>query len=130
MFYQIIKTLILFPFVFHDQIIGMIIFKKWNSNGVLFVEVLLNEKFSKWFFYTFKLGIEGTIVELYLFDDRGAFYVVMVRRECEVKNFYWKPLVDRLFINDKVGSQGFHLFFDACMQCCIIYCVKHISDLV
>jgi len=92
--------------------------------------MLLYDKRSEGFVNALKFGVEGTIVELYLFDDRGAFYVVMVRRECEVKNFYWKPLVDRLFINDKVGSQGFHLFFDTCMQCSIIDIVKYISNFI
>lgn len=40
--------------------------------------MLFNDEVGERFVYTLKFGIEGTIVELNLFDDRRAFNVVMI----------------------------------------------------
>jgi len=40
--------------------------------------MLFNDKRGEGFVDTLKFGVEGAIVELYLFDDRRAFNVVMV----------------------------------------------------
>ena len=40
--------------------------------------MLFDDQVRERFFYALELGIEGSIVELYLFDDRGAFDVVMI----------------------------------------------------
>jgi len=77
-FDKIIETLMFFTFVFQYKIICMAIFYKRYGNRVLFIEVLLNEKLCKRFLNTLEFSIEGTIVELDLFDDRGTFNVVMI----------------------------------------------------
>ena len=43
--------------------------------------MLLDNKISNRFIDTLKLGVESTIIELYLFDNRGAFNVVMISNE-------------------------------------------------
>ena len=59
----------------------MIVFEQRYRNDVLSVYMLFNDKVSKGFVDTFKFGVESTIVELYLFDNRGAFNVVMISNE-------------------------------------------------
>ena len=80
-FYEIVEPLMLFTFVFQYKIISMVIFYERYGNTVLSVKVLFNDEVSERFIYTLKFGIEGTIVELYLFDDRRAFNVVVVCRK-------------------------------------------------
>ncbi len=72
-----IKPLILFPFIFKYQVIGVAILGQWHGNSVLSCTVLLEQKRGKRFINAFKLGIERTIVKLYLFNDRTAFNIVI-----------------------------------------------------
>jgi len=81
MFDQRNETLILFPFVLHDQIVCTVLCQERYGNGILFVKMLFYDKIGEGFVNALKFGVEGTIVELYLFDDRGAFDVVVVRTE-------------------------------------------------
>ena len=78
MFYKRDKTLILITFIVKHKIVGMIVFEQRYRNDVLSVYMLFNDKVSKGFVDTLKFCVESTIVELYLFDDRGTFYVVMI----------------------------------------------------
>lgn len=78
MFGEVIETLMLFAFVFEYQIVCMSIFQERYGNSILFIEVLFDDKIGKRFIDALKFGVEGTIVERYLFDDRRAFNIVMV----------------------------------------------------
>jgi len=72
------ETQMLIAPVFEYEIVSETFFiEKRCSDGVLSVEVLGQKKRSKGFLYAFELGIEGTIVEVDLFDDRIAFDVVV-----------------------------------------------------
>ena len=71
----------LFALVFEYQVVCMPFCQERYGNSVLFVEVLFDDKIGEGFIDTLKFGVEGTIVERYLFDDRRAFNIVMVCRE-------------------------------------------------
>ena len=74
---QVVETQILFPSVLQHKIVGPFLFEQRYSSGILSAEVLVEQKRGKRLFYAFELGIEGTIVEVDLFDDRIAFDVVV-----------------------------------------------------
>ncbi len=78
MFDKVSEPLILISLIVKYKIVGKVLFKQGDSNDVLSVKMLLDDKVAEWFVYAFKFCIEGTIVELYLFDDRGTFNVVMI----------------------------------------------------
>lgn len=78
-FYKRNKTLILIPFIIKHKIVGMIVFEQRYCDDVLSLYMLFDDKICKMFVNALKFGIEGSIVELNLFDDRGAFNVVVVR---------------------------------------------------
>ena len=64
-----VETLILTPFVLDDKILCLSLFEQGDGDGVLFVKMLLPEQRGQRFIDTLKFGVEGTVVELYLFDD-------------------------------------------------------------
>ena len=81
MFYKRDETLVLIPFVIKYKIVCMIVFEQRYSDDVLSVYMLFDDKVSEGFVDTLKFGVEGTIVELYLFDDRWTFNIVVVCRK-------------------------------------------------
>ena len=59
----------------------------------MFVEVLLKQEWGQRCVDTFELRIEGAVIELYLFDDRGALDVVVIRIELKIEDFNAMPLL-------------------------------------
>ena len=74
---QVVEAQILFSSVLQHKIVGPSLFEQRYGSGILSVEVLVKQKRGKRFLYAFEFGIEGTIVEVDLFDDRIAFDVVV-----------------------------------------------------
>jgi len=78
LFDKMVETPVLFTSVFEYKIVGESFFvQKRCGDGVLSVEVLAKQKRGEGFLYALELGIEGTIVEMDLFDDRIVFDVVV-----------------------------------------------------
>jgi len=78
LFDQVEEAPMLFTPVLQYKIVGQSLFKQRYCNGVLSVEMLCKKKRGKGFFYALEFGIEGTIVEMDLLDDRIAFNVVVI----------------------------------------------------
>ena len=78
LFDQVEEAPMLFTPVLQYKIVGQSVFKQRYCNSVLSVEMLCKKKRSKGFFYALEFGIEGTIVEMDLIDDRIAFNVVVI----------------------------------------------------
>ena len=53
--------------------------------------MLFQQKGGEGFIYVFKFCIEGTIVELYLLNDRTAFNIVVAVKKLQIKDFYCLP---------------------------------------
>jgi len=85
----------LLSLIFNDQIVCLSLFKQRYSDSVLFVKVLLQKQGAQWFVYTFKFGVEGTVVKLYLFDNTWAFDVVVVAVKFKIEDFDARPLFNR-----------------------------------
>jgi len=85
------KPLRSFSFVLYEQIVSFAVLEQWRGNGILFADMLLQKQRSERFVYAFELGVEGTVVKMYLFDDRGALDVVVIRVELKIKNFDSAP---------------------------------------
>lgn len=77
-FDKMMKPFVFVTFIFDQQIIGVVLFEQGRCNIILSILVLLKQYRSKWFIYAFKFGIKGTIVKLYLFNNRISFDVIMV----------------------------------------------------
>ena len=77
MFDEMIKPLVLFTFIFQDKIVRMILFEQWCCDDILSLKMLFEQEWGEGFIYAFKLGIEGTIVECDLLNNRISFDVVV-----------------------------------------------------
>ena len=77
----------LIAFVLKYKVLRFAIFNQGNGNGILFVQVLAEKKRGKGFVDAFELGVEGAVVELYLFDNARTFDVVVVACKLKVEDF-------------------------------------------
>ena len=75
---KMMKPFVFFTFIFDQQIVGMVLFEQGCCDAKLSILVLFKQQRRKWFIYAFKFGIKGTIVKLYLFNNRISFDVIMV----------------------------------------------------
>ena len=132
LFGQIVKTLIFFTLVLKDKIVCPSVFKQRYGNGILSFKMLCKKKRGEGVFYAFKLGIEGTVVELNAFNNRGTLKVVVICFKLKIKNFDTRPfvLIYRFVVDHEVGSKFLHLIFDLCMKLTVIDIVKHIGNFV
>jgi|GEM_PF-5862417 len=73
-----LKSFILFTFILYDKIVGTVIFEQRCCDIVLSIKMLFEKQGSQGFIYAFIFGIKGTIVKLYLFNNRISFDVVVV----------------------------------------------------
>lgn len=78
---EVVETLMFFTFILQYQVVCAVILHQRHGNVVLSVEMLFDDELCQRLVYTLEFGVEGTIVELYLFDDRRAFNVVVVCRK-------------------------------------------------
>jgi len=82
LFDKVVEPLVLFAPVLEYKVVGKTLFvQKRCGDGVLSVKVLAKQKRGEGFLYALELGIECTIVEMDLFDDRIAFDVVVTAIE-------------------------------------------------
>jgi len=87
MFDQMVKPLVLFPFVLDHEIVGISLFKQWCSNDKFALQMLFEKQGSKRFVDTFELCIKGAVIENDLFNDTVAFDIVVGIYKIEVKYF-------------------------------------------
>ena len=82
-----VEPLVLFPFVFDHEIVGISLFKQRCGNNKFALQMLFEEQGGKRFVDTFELRIESAVVEDDLFNDAVAFDVVVAVKKVEVKYF-------------------------------------------
>ena len=75
---KMLEPFVFIPFIFDQQIVGMVVFQQGCCDTKLSILVLFKQQRCQWFIYAFKFGIKGTIVKLYLFNNRISFDVIMV----------------------------------------------------